>query len=381
VFVAVSAIACSHSNLTTIISKAILSRDWKGERKAKEKAKMRPAKSKISLPPTLLLNVLVWFFVADAAAAFRCVSIIFSSARYHGIKLTSLGYSDCSEQEGDSMSRRRMLGAVAATVLATTSLPAKHANAFDNKAYPLELQAPDAVDDIDSRARMVNEIRNQVAERALNPLIETPILSSVLWGGAVWFLSGSRSNPIATPLANVIYDVKQEKWLQDRNEGLFASLPWEFLIILSVVFVALGYGTDIVITALAEGDRTISLQLAGVSLIGGCSLELGRIASGEKKQTREESDRGSQLEAEFASFAKDRLKAGGNCHRNEVVRSFRRFYAKYRQTDSEEYPLTDLEIEQLLRAYCRPRGVEMSSAGFYSGIQINKDADVFVKQS
>jgi hypothetical protein len=113
-------------------------------------------------------------------------------------------------------------------------------------------------------------------------------------------------------------------------------------------------------------------------LIGAASLELGRIASGEKKMTREEDDRSTELEKEFADFAEKRLLPGGNCHRNEVVRAFRRFNPKYRQSDSVEYPLTDLEIERLLRAWNRSRGnPEMSSAGFYSNLQINNQADVF----
>lgn len=331
--------------------------------------------------------VVVWSFVlGHRAGAFRCDSRFLNipRARQYGNKPpAALPLSEIPERnEGGSGSRRRLLGTVVttATLLATAPFSARRANAFNNKAYPLELQAPGVENDMDSRSRMVNQIRNQVAERASNPLIETPVLSSTLWGGALWFLSGSRSTPIATPLANALYDVKQQKWLQDRNEGLFASLPWEFLIILSFAFVGMGYVADIVISSLAEGDRTISLQLAGVSLIGGCSLELGRIFNGEKKPTREESDRGFQLESEFASFARDRLITGGNCHRNEVVQAFRRYYAKYRQADSKEYPLTDLEIEQLLRAYCRPRGVEMSSAGFYAGLQINESADVFAKK-
>ena len=241
----------------------------------------------------------------------------------------------------------------------------------------------DTNSEVDARDRKINEIRRLDAERVARnnaAFTPTPIVDSLLWGAALWLLSGSRSNPIATPLANFIYKVDEEEWLRDRNDGLFANLPWEFLIILALVFAGLGWGTDAVIVTLAEGDRTISLQLAGVCIIGGCSLELGRIASGEKKQTRQESDRLGQLEQEFSLFADQRLKSGGNCHRSEVVAAFRRFYAKYRRPDSEEYPLTDLEVENLMRKYCRARGAKMSKAGFYIGIQINQDADAFVSR-
>ena len=280
--------------------------------------------------------------------------------------------------------RRQILVFGSALVALCFLQPTREANAFDRE-YPVELRAPSNVDDIrnadNSRLRMISEIRQQKVKRASNPLIaQTPFLSSLVWGTALWFLSGSRSNPIATPLANVIYDSKQESWLQDRNDGLFSDLPWEYFVILAVVFGLLGFGADQLVTSIAEGEKIISLQLAGVCLIGGCSLELGRIASGGKKLTREESDRSVLLETEFDSFASARLQSGGNCHRSEVVQAFRRFYSKYRQSDNLEYPLSDLEIEQLLRTYCRSRGLDMSPAGFYTGIQINSDADVFVNK-
>jgi hypothetical protein len=103
--------------------------------------------------------------------------------------------------------------------------------------------------------------------------------------------------------------------------------------------------------------------------------------SGEKGLTRDENDREVQLEQEFDEFATQRLKAGGNCHRSDIVKSFRRYFAKYRQADGEQYPLTDREIEMLLKRWNQQKNMgkaEMSSSGFYYGIQINTDADVFV---
>jgi hypothetical protein len=302
---------------------------------------------------------------------------------YH-VNLTNETTINSQTSRKTKRDRRQVLRIVPALIASYFSQPTPRASGF-NREYPVELRAPSNVDDIrnadNSRLRMISEIRQQKVKRASNPLIaQTPFLPAVVWGAAIWFLSGSRSNPIATPLANVIYDSKQESWLQDRNDGLFADLPWEYFIILAVVFAALGFGTDQLVTSIAEGEKIISLQLAGVCLIGGCSLELGRIASGGKKQTREESDRSVQLETEFDAFAAARLQPGGNCHRSEVVQAFRRYYSKYRQADSPEYPLSDLEIEQLLRTYCRSKGLDMSPAGFYSGLQINSSADVFIRK-
>jgi len=278
------------------------------------------------------------------------------------------------------MDRRRTLLALGSA--ATTAILGMKSNAFAyDKEYPSDLDTADGY--VDGRQRKLEAIREQEFERT-SPITLGPFsqpLGAVLWGGALWLLTGSRSNPLVTPIANVLYDEKKEGWLKDRNEGLFADLPAPLFVVLAIVFVAAGYGTDLLVTKLSEGERAISLQLAGVTLISSASLELGRIASGEKKETREESDRGTQLEQEFAAFAANRLKPGGNCHRNEVVQAFRRYYAKYRQPDNPDYPLTDLEIERLLRNWSSPfPGIEMSSAGFYSGIQINTDADVFVAQ-
>lgn len=276
--------------------------------------------------------------------------------------------------------RRRALQLGSLGLVSLTSYNNNAANAYD-KTYPGELDySKDGI--IDTRQRK----RDSIAAKESNKLRSDPIASSsigkplgaLLWGGALWFLLGSRSNPLVTPLANVLYDEKQENWLKDRNEGLFANLPLPLFGLLATVFALLGFATDFIITFAAEQDHSTSLQWAGVTLIAGGALELGRIASGEKKQTRQESDRDAVLEREFEQFATSRLKAGGNCHRNEVVRTFRRFYAKYRQPDNPDHPLADSEIEQLLRNWSRPlRGVEMSEAGFYKGLQINQDADVF----
>lgn len=263
------------------------------------------------------------------------------------------------------------------------------ANAFD-RSFPDELTERDNASGIITMGSRLNpQQRKSVAEATAqanrsnlqNFSIKEDLVPSVAWGAALWLLSGSRSNPLTTPLANLLYDEETEEWLRDRNEGLFASPPVPFLFVLGIVFCALGVVTQFLLLQLAEGDSDACLQLAGVSLIGGATLELGRIASGEKLVTREERDRFIQLRDEFAEFAEKRLSAGGNCHRSDIVSAFRRYFAKYRQKDSEKYPLTDLEIEKMLRTWNIRENqgrAEMTSSGFYYGIQINKDADVFV---
>jgi hypothetical protein len=323
------------------------------------------------------------------------IRLLDARARYHE--------NDCGEREEEirsamddeiistenkkaPRSRRMALTSLLAAPLlvaasATLDVHEQVAHAYE-KTFPIELTA--ATDGSDGRQRRVEKILEK-EKRSISPLAVGPLykpLSSVMWGTALWLLSGSRSNPVVTPLANVMYDESREEWLKDRNDGLFGDIPAPLYLVLALVFLATGFAWDEVLCIWTEGDRNLSLQLAGVSLITGASWELGRIASGEKKQTRNESNRSVQLQQEFEEFANSRLLPGGNVHRNEVVRAFRRYFAKYRQADSpvEEYVLGDLEVEQLLRAWSRSKGIKMSSAGFYTGIQINQNADVFVSR-
>ena len=278
-----------------------------------------------------------------------------------------------------------MLTGAAAGFATGTGTAVEPAMAYD-QAYPV---------DLDFQGRDLAAVRSEriasqkaAAKKSRDDLTSNPLmmrepkdfLGSFVWAGALWLLAGSRSNPLVTPVANVLYDEKEEQWLTDRNDGLFANLPAPFLALMAFIFLALGVVADRSILLLADGDKDICLQLAGVSLISGASLELGRIASGEKDATRAEDERVSMLQQEFAEFAERRLVPGGrgaNVHRSEIAAAFRRFNAKYR-VENDEFPLTDLEIERLARAWNRMQGNDdMSSAGFFTGIRINDQADAF----
>lgn len=211
-----------------------------------------------------------------------------------------------------------------------SSLVPEPAAAYE-QAYPVDLDFQGS----DLAAIRVERIAAQkaAAKKSRDDLTSNPLvmrepkdfLGSAIWAAALWLLAGSRSNPLVTPVANILYDGKEKQWLKDRNEGLFAPLPPGLLFLMGLVFLALGVVADRSILLLADGDKDICLQLAGVSLIGGASLELGRIASGEKDVTREEDERDSMLRQEFAEFAQRRLVPGGNVHRSEIAAAFRRF--------------------------------------------------------
>ena len=85
------------------------------------------------------------------------------------------------------------------------------------------------------------------------------------------------------PMANILYDkdTKEGSWVKDRNEKLFSPLPIGFMFVMGIVFLLLGVLADRTLLFISDGDSDVVLQLAGVSLIGGGALELGRVASGK----------------------------------------------------------------------------------------------------
>ena len=185
------------------------------------------------------------------------------------------------------LDRKQALRSVASALAAGMALSAQPAGAFD-RSFPTEL----ADDDSASTTGTLIGKRSTVAQRreaavatkqkldqnlaSFSP--RTDALPSLTWGLAIFFASGSRSNPLATPLANLIYSEETEPWLRDRNAGLFGPLPLPFLGLLGVVFLVLGTVVQYTLLQLSGGDSGVCGQLAGVALINGGFFEIGRIA-------------------------------------------------------------------------------------------------------
>jgi hypothetical protein len=294
-----------------------------------------------------------------------------------------------------------MLAAASSTATAAAVSSSQAATAYE-QAYPIELTAtPYGMPETSSNSlnklqqeRLSNKKAKVAATKdelthdplGMNQVFASPssfgltVGGTFFWSLSLWLASGSRSNPLVNPVANILYDEKDEKWLQDRNAGYFGDLPLSLMIILSAIFVCLGVLLDRSVYFLADGDAEVSLQLAGVSVIGGAVWEVGRLSAKEKPPTREEHERDVMLYKEFDEFASKRLIVGkGSCHRTDVIAAFRRYNPKYRVADNEEYPLSDVEIERILRKWNKRFGSksEMSSAGFFAGITVDGAADAF----
>ena len=200
-----------------------------------------------------------------------------------------------TQQQQQQQSRKQALRSMAAVVLAgaaSSAIAPSPSQAFD-RSFPIELTDVDKsnYDDkntgvligkrsnVQQRKQKAEESKKQLDQNLESFTIKKDLLPSLTWGLAIFFGSGSRSNPLATPLANLMYDETQEKWLRERNLGLFSAPPIEFLVLQGFIFLLLGTVLEYSLLQLSGGDSVVVGQLAGVALINGGFFEIGRIAS------------------------------------------------------------------------------------------------------
>ena len=311
----------------------------------------------------------------------------------------------------------------AVAIIATSSQPIV-ANAYE-QTYPNELKSTIDTNEVENSSNSLTKLKEErisqkrayvdatKQELRNDPLgldifsttnppnnFSKTIVGATTWAIALWFASGSSSNPLVTPVANVIYSNKdyidddtgsiqtQNTWLTDRNDGYDSNIPLTLLTLLSIVYLILGIIIDrAVYFFVTDGDADVSLQLGGVCAITAAVYEIGRLATKEKPITRTEYNRNVELYNEFIDFASKRIivkstSSSTTCHRSDVISAFRRYNPKYRTADTtteEQYYISDIEIERILKRWNREygSGINMSSAGFFQGISIDNGADVF----
>jgi hypothetical protein len=309
------------------------------------------------------------------------------------------------------------VAATTAVAIATSSQPI--ANAYE-QTYPNELKSTIDTNEVENSSNSLTKLKEEriSKKRAFvdatkqelrndplgldifsNTNFITTIAGATTWSIALWLASGSSSNPLVTPVANVIYSNKdytddetgttqsQNSWLTDRNEGYDSKIPLTLLTLLSIVYLLFGILIDrAVYFFVTDGDADASLQLGGVCAITAAVYEIGRLAAKEKPVTRMEYDRHVELYDEFRDFASKRIiikstSTSTTCHRSDVISAFRRYNPKYRRADTSDtqYSLSDIEIERILKRWNREygSGINMSSAGFFQGISIDNGADIF----
>ncbi|GMI11216.1 hypothetical protein TrVE_jg4524 [Triparma verrucosa] len=223
--------------------------------------------------------------------------------------------------------------------------------------------------------RLANQVEKKKSnEKAMEKVYQLglkDVAGSLFFGGALYFATGSRNSGLIPFLGDFLYE-EEEQWLVDRKAGLYSPVPAEFLAAYVCLVAALGVVIErLVLFYGTAGDTNLCLQLSVVALINGGFLELSRIDSGEKGVTRDEAELNTLWESEFEEFAEKKIvrKDSGSCHRNDVVKAYRRFYAKYRTNEVEGGP-SDIDIEQLFVQWNKRvgSGVLASQAGFVKGV-------------
>ena len=167
-------------------------------------------------------------------------------------KASSTLEDDDDKEESIRSSRRLVLNTLVSSlaIISTLHQDVKPAHAYYTKTFPddLDFENGDTSRNLATlRVEQINakkaNTKNSMDYIKADPLTfrgPKDLLTTTIWGGALWCLSGSRSNPIVTPLANALYDEQEEEWLQDRNQGMFASVPLYLYFVLSGVFFFLG---------------------------------------------------------------------------------------------------------------------------------------------
>ncbi|GMH56795.1 hypothetical protein TrRE_jg10474 [Triparma retinervis] len=219
---------------------------------------------------------------------------------------------------------------------------------------------------------------NQATERVLKSPFSLTLkdtLSSLLFGANIYLFSSSRDSPLLTLLGGLFYGPR-EPWVSDRLDGLFSPPPPLMLAFFFSLTAFLGLLTDRAVLLATGGDADAALQLAGVSVIGAGLLELARVDGGEKSISREEEEAARLRREEFEEFAGERMAVGGgerSCHKRDVVRSFRRYYSKYR-VETED-GVTDRDIEGLFVEWNKIKGTGKppTKAGFVKGVVVKED--------
>ena len=265
-------------------------------------------------------------------------------------------------------------------VMAVGTVVQQPTNAFQS-SFPVDLQSTDTKPRPSSRKskQEVNqEVMGRLSSHPFQFTTNLDIYSSLAFTLGLYLLAGSRSSPLLTGFANLLYDPNEPDgsgdWVKDRNEGLFSDPPLPFLAAVLSLFSVIGLLTDKIVLLATSADAAVTLQFAVLMIIAGGFLEIGRIATKEKALTRSEDERETTLANEFATFASEKLQFSGSTHKTDVTRAFRLYYGKYRtilfDPDDPTDPVTDVEIERLLKSWARTKNVSSSGAGFYKQLSV-----------
>ncbi|GMI39502.1 hypothetical protein TeGR_g11706 [Tetraparma gracilis] len=246
-------------------------------------------------------------------------------------------------------------------------------------SFAPDLSSSDAFPSVplDTSRRTSSRLAEQYELRAANAaslssLLTRPTLptaaSAPVLSLSLYLLSGSRSTPLARPLSKLL--PPSSPYRADLAAGYLASPPLPIALLLLAAYALLSLPAAALLLLLSSGDDRTCLQLSVLLLIAAGLLELARVDSRLKPSPRGEAEAAERLREEFWAFAGERLRedAEASCHREDVLRAFRRFHPQYRTGGVE-----DLQVERQLADWLRERGRGLSGAGFARGVRVEED--------
>jgi len=164
-------------------------------------------------------------------------------------------------------------------------------------------------------------------------------------------------------------------FVADADAGYAAEPPMKVRVATAALYLGVGAGASALLDRSFD-DVGFVFALATCGTIAATVFEVGR----PRTPTRGEAQAQDALENAFLDFAETRLRRTDETavHKTEIVAAFRRAVPRYRSADASGVP--DVQIEAIARRwlYARPvPGNLVTPAGFFKGLAINPEPDVF----
>lgn len=187
-------------------------------------------------------------------------------------------------------------------------------------------------------------------------LVASALFAVVLWFGVLndlFFPRAARPSDIVLPALGRLLGM-EGKWLDDFEKGSRGEFPATILAISVPIFLLGGAAVETLARFLygsMSGDSSaFAFSIGVIGCIWAGVYEIGRVDTGDALRTREEDEERERVRQEFQDFAEkniERCSETQSVNQVEIVRVFRRSYARHRRVDQEGSAPDELIIRAL----------------------------------
>lgn len=136
------------------------------------------------------------------------------------------------------------------------------------------------------------------------------------------------------------------------------------------IFAGAGFATAATLGSLLGGDASWSVSTGMGACVAAGMYEVGR----PQRLSVEEAQVLESQWKDFERYASEKLQRSGRCHESEVIRGFRRSFARYRQPSA----ISDATIRDMVRNW-HPKA-ERTGRGFYKNLSLLPPEAVAARQ-